>query len=68
MSGFDGAGPNGKGPMTSRGMGYCVLQLPTQEEELVYLKKQAEAIRGELKQAELRIRKLEKAQSAVSKE
>jgi len=26
MPGFDGTGPQGKGPMTGRGMGFCVLQ------------------------------------------
>ena len=26
MPGFDGSGPQGKGPMTGRGMGFCVLQ------------------------------------------
>jgi len=25
MPGFDGTGPRGMGPMTGRGMGYCVL-------------------------------------------
>jgi hypothetical protein len=28
MPGFDGTGPLGLGPMTGRGMGYCVLPLP----------------------------------------
>jgi prefoldin subunit 5 len=54
--------------MTGRGMGYCVIPLSTQEEGLDYLRKRAEAIRGELKQIEVRIRKLEKAKSAVRKE
>ena len=26
MPGFDGTGPQGKGPMTGRGMGFCVLK------------------------------------------
>lgn len=26
MPGFDGTGPFGKGPMTGRGMGFCVLK------------------------------------------
>ena len=25
MPGFDGTGPGGRGPMTGRGMGYCVV-------------------------------------------
>jgi hypothetical protein len=28
MPGFDGTGPLGLGPMTGRGMGYCVMPLP----------------------------------------
>jgi hypothetical protein len=27
MPGFDGTGPNGKGPMTGKGRGYCVVQI-----------------------------------------
>lgn len=26
MPGFDGTGPQGRGPMTGRGMGFCVLK------------------------------------------
>ena len=26
MPGFDGTGPKGRGPMTGRGMGFCVLR------------------------------------------
>ena len=28
MPGFDGTGPLGRGPMTGRGMGFCVLKIP----------------------------------------
>ena len=28
MPGFDGTGPEGAGPMTGRGQGYCVMELP----------------------------------------
>lgn len=28
MPGFDGTGPEGRGPLTGRGMGFCVLQEP----------------------------------------
>lgn len=27
MPGFDGTGPRGQGPMTGRGMGYCIVKL-----------------------------------------
>jgi len=67
MPGFDGTGPHGLGPMTGRGMGYCVIPLSTPE-ELDYLKKRAQVMRGELEQIKVRIRTLEKSKSAVSKE
>ena len=28
MPGYDGTGPLGEGPMTGRGRGYCVVELP----------------------------------------
>ena len=68
MPGFNGAGPCGIGPMTGRGMVYCVILLPTQEEELDYLKKRAQVMRGELEQIEVRIRKLKEPESVTSKE
>ena len=70
MPGFNGTGPRGTGPMTGRGMGYCVIPLSTREEELDYLKKRAQVMRGELEQTETRIKKLEapRAKSAVGRE
>jgi len=68
MPGFNGTGPRGMGPMTGRGMGYCIIPLSTQEEDLDYLKKRAWVMREELEQIEVRIRKLEKPRSAITKE
>jgi len=31
MPSFDGTGPQGEGPMTGRGEGYCALVLPSRE-------------------------------------
>ena len=28
MPGFDGTGPQGKGPLSGRGEGYCAIRLP----------------------------------------
>ncbi len=28
MPGYDGTGPKGQGPMTGRGRGFCILQIP----------------------------------------
>jgi Family of unknown function (DUF5320) len=33
MPGYDGTGPNGRGPMTGRGGGYCLLTLPGSSDE-----------------------------------
>ena len=55
MPGFNGTGPRGTGPMTGRGMGYCVIPLSTQEQELDFLKNRAQALREELEQIETRI-------------
>jgi hypothetical protein len=32
MPGFDGTGPQGQGPMTGRGEGYCALKMPASGE------------------------------------
>ena len=56
MPNFDGTGPRGKGPMTGCGRGYCVLPISTPEEELVFLKSQAQALQAQLKQVSARIK------------
>jgi Family of unknown function (DUF5320) len=62
MPGFDGTGPRGMGPMTGRGMGYCVVPLAIdRQDELDYLKTQAQAIRSELQRIEVLIKNREKA-------
>ena len=88
MPGFDGTGPNGMGPMTGGGRGFCSpwggsprqYAFPRQassafprygaygfrpfaprmsrEQELEFLKSQAEALRDELKELETEIGKL----------
>ncbi len=88
MPGFDGTGPNGMGPMTGGGRGFCNpwggrpgrYALPwqagyafprygaygfspmapqvTREQEIEFLKSQAETLRGELKELENEIGKL----------
>jgi len=59
MPGFNGTGPRGIGPMTGRGMGYCVIPLSTQDQELDFLKKREQALREELEQIKARIVRLE---------
>ena len=46
MPGFNGTGPRGIGPMTGRGMGYCVIPLSTQDQELDFLKKRDTSLEG----------------------
>ena len=58
MPGFNGTGPSGIGPMTGRGMGYCVIPLSTEEQELNFLKNRKQALREELEQIEARIVRL----------
>ena len=88
MPGFDGTGPNGMGPMTGGGRGFCspwgagarnyafprwtaytsprygaygfspFVPRMSREQELEFLKGQAEALRDELKQLETEIGKL----------
>jgi hypothetical protein len=88
MPGFDGTGPNGMGPMTGGGRGFCspwgigrrnyafprwspyayprygaygfrpFTPRMSREQELEFLKGQAEALRDELKQLETEIGKL----------
>jgi len=33
MPGYDGTGPKGRGPMTGRGSGYCMLKIPRTQGE-----------------------------------
>jgi hypothetical protein len=55
MPNKDGMGPTGKGPLTGRGSGYCVIPLNTTEEELSFLKNQKRVLREQLQNIETRI-------------
>jgi hypothetical protein len=57
----DGTGPNGNGPMTGRGSGFCIIPLNTKEEELKFLKNQEKVLSEQLKQVETRLKVLETA-------
>ena len=54
----DGTGPAGKGPMTGKGGGSCIVALNTPKEELAYLKIRKEALQLELEKTKNRISKL----------
>ena len=55
MPNYDGTGPDGKGPMTGFGRGYCVIPMSSSEQELNLLKNQAHVLREQLKQIRTRI-------------
>ena len=55
MPNYDGTGPDGKGPMTGFGRGYCVIPISSSEQELNLLKNQAHVLREQLKQIRTRI-------------
>ena len=59
MPRLDGTGPDGKGPMTGRGRGYCVMPLNTTEQELEFLKNQERVLRQQLRQVKPRIKRIE---------
>ncbi len=59
MPKFNGLGPNGKGPMTGHGSGYCVIPINTPEEELGFLKNQEQALKKQLKCVTTRIKRIE---------
>jgi hypothetical protein len=55
----DGTGPRGKGPMTGRGSGYCIIPLNTTQEDCNYLKNQEKVLREQLDYIETRLKGLE---------
>jgi hypothetical protein len=55
MPNYDGTGPDGKGPMTGFGRGYCVIPITSSEQELDILRNQAHVLREQLKQIRTRI-------------
>ena len=63
MSGFDGTGPRGMGPMTGGSRGYCVIPLNIPETELDSLKSQAHDLKAQLEQIEARIENLRNTES-----
>jgi hypothetical protein len=72
MPGFNGTGPRGFGPMTGRGMGYCVLPysshgengsafVVTNKSVVDVLRGQAEYLQNQLEQTKKRLAELERA-------
>jgi hypothetical protein len=61
MPNKNSTGPNGKGPLTGRGSGHCIIPLSTTKEELDYLKNQEKVLKQQLLEVKNRIRTLETA-------
>jgi len=58
MPNFDCTGPDGNGPMTGFGRGFCVIPINTPERELDFLKNQARILQEQLNQIRSRIIKV----------
>jgi hypothetical protein len=64
MPNHDGTGPDGKGPMTGWGRGYCVVPISGSEQELAFLTDQAQVLQKRLKQIRARMKRLESKEIA----
>jgi hypothetical protein len=60
----DGTGPKGKGPMTGRGSGQCVIPLNTAEEEFEFLQNQERALRKQLRHVGSRMKRVQQENMA----
>jgi hypothetical protein len=56
MPNYDGTGPDGKGPMTGFGRGYCVIPISSSEQELELLRNQEHVLQAQLRQIRNRIK------------
>jgi hypothetical protein len=56
MPNYDGTGPDGKGPMTGLGRGYCVIPISSSEQEIELLRNQEHVLQTQLKQIRNRIK------------
>jgi hypothetical protein len=56
MPNYDGTGPDGKGPMTGFGRGYCVIPITSSEQEIELLRNQKHLLRAQLRQIGNRIK------------
>ena len=58
MPNYDGTGPDGKGPMTGFGRGYCVIPITSSEQEIELLRNQNNVLQAQLRQISNRIKGL----------
>jgi hypothetical protein len=53
-----GPGPDGKGPTTGFGRGYCVMPISSSEQELKFLRNQERVLQAQLREIRNRIKRL----------
>ncbi|HXZ29916.1 MAG TPA: DUF5320 domain-containing protein [Dehalococcoidia bacterium] len=58
MPNKDGTGPNGKGPMTGRGGGRCIVSVKLPNEELDYLNSQKQVMKQQIRVVNDRISRI----------
>jgi hypothetical protein len=56
MPNYDGTGPDGKGPITGFGRGYCVIPITSSEQEIELLRNQEHVLQAQLRQIRNRIK------------
>jgi hypothetical protein len=66
MPNRDGTGPEGKGPMTGRGMGDCVIRITSSRQELDLLVNQVQLLQAQLEKTRAKIKAI-KRKATVSK-
>jgi hypothetical protein len=60
MPNRDGTGPEGKGPMTGRGMGDCVIPITSSKQELDLLLNQVQLLQAQLDKTRAKIKALKR--------
>jgi hypothetical protein len=60
MPNRDGTGPEGKGPMTGRGMGNCVIRITSSKQELDLLVNQVQLLQVQLEKTRARIKAIKR--------
>jgi hypothetical protein len=65
MPNRDGTGPEGKGPMTGRGMGDCVIRITSSKQELDFLMNQSQLLQTQLEKTRARIKALKRKDTAL---
>jgi hypothetical protein len=60
MPNRDGTGPEGKGPLTGRGMGDCVIQITSSRQELDFLVNQVQLLQAQIEKSRAKIKAIKR--------